>query len=157
MPPQQQPNQGQPRPGSARRPLATDAAHDAIVRREEEFRRFLVSVVTPAFNELRAGFRASGREARAEVTTRPGRPAEATITVSHEGRVEFFCTLHAAITPTQATVRKRRPVPSTGSAGSEATIEEAILNHTEQQSNSTVITRAEVVASIRTDYWMLRR
>ena len=34
-----------------------------------------VSVVTPAFDELRASFRAAGKEARAEVTTRPGRPA----------------------------------------------------------------------------------
>jgi hypothetical protein len=140
---------------SGRRPQATDPTQDALVRREEEFRRFLVSVVTPAFDELRASFRAAGKEARAEVTTRPGRPAEATITVSSQGQVEFFCTIRAAISPEQATVLKRRPVPDP--TGGAPAIEESLLAHSEPQSNATLITRAEVVASVRTDYWILRR
>jgi hypothetical protein len=151
-----QSNQNRPRPGAFRRPQATDPEQDALVRREEEFRRFLVSVVAPAFDELRGTFRASGREARSEVTTLPGRPAEATITVSHLGEVEFFCTIHATISPEQATVRKRRPVPLSIKSGAFTEVEDALLNHSEQQSNATAITRAEVVASVRTDYWVLR-
>lgn len=141
--------------GSVRRGQATDPLADALVRREEEFRRFLVSVVTPAFDELRASFRAAGKEARATVTTRPGRPAEATITVSHLGEVEFFCTIRADISPAQATVLKRRPAPAAGSGDGPPTVVDALLNHSEGQSNATVITRAEVVSSIRTDYWRL--
>lgn len=140
---------------SGRLGQATDPIQDALVRREEEFRRFLVSVVTPAFDELRAAFRADGKEARAEVTTRPGRPAEATITVSQLGEVEFFCTIRADISPTQATVYKRRPTP--GSEPGTVTVTEALLNASPHQSNATVITRAEVVTSIRTDYWRLFR
>lgn len=143
--------------GAARRGQAIDPLADALVRREEEFRRFLVSVVTPAFDELRASFRAAGKEARATVTTRPGRPAEATITVSHLGEVEFFCTIRADISPAQATVLKRRPTPPSGSGRGPATVAEALLNHTEHRSDATVITRAEVVSSVRTDYWMLHR
>ncbi len=134
---------------------ATDPIQDALVRREEEFRRFLVSVVTPAFDELRASFRAEGKEARAEVTTRPGRPAEATITVAQLGEVEFFCTIRADISATQATVFKRRPTP--GAEPGTVTVGEALLNASPQQSNATHITRAEVVTSIRTDYWRLSR
>jgi hypothetical protein len=140
---------------SGRLGQATDPIQDALVRREEEFRRFLVSVVTPAFDELRAAFRADGKEARAEVTTRPGRPAEATITVSQLGEVEFFCTIRADISPTQATVYKRRPTP--GSEPGTVMVTEALLNASPHQSNATVITRAEVVTSIRTDYWRLFR
>ncbi|MDQ3692791.1 MAG: hypothetical protein M3464_04090 [Chloroflexota bacterium] len=151
-----QSNPSRPKSSPLRRVRATDERQDAAVRREEEFRRFLVSVVTPAFDELRAVFRASGREARAKVTTRPGQPAEATITVSHRGEVEFFCTIHAAISPEQATVLKRRPVPGAVREDPPA-VEEALLNHSEHQSNATIITRAEVVVSIRTDYWVLRR
>lgn len=134
---------------------ATDPVQDALVRREEEFRRFLVSVVTPAFDELRAAFRADGKEARADVTTRPGRPAEATITVAQLGEVEFFCTIRADISPTQATVFKRRPSPGSEPGG--VIVTEALLNANAQQSNATVITRAEVVTSIRSDYWRLTR
>lgn len=143
------------RPG--RRVRATDPVQDALVRREEEFRRFLVSVVTPAFDELRASFRAAGKEARAVVTTRPGRPAEATITVSNLGQVEFFYTIRATISPEQATVLKRRPVPSADAKAMSPTVADALLGHSEQQSNATVITRSEVVASVRTDYWLLYR
>lgn len=143
--------------GTVRRSQATDPLADALVRREEEFRRFLVSVVTPAFDELRASFRAGGKEARATVTTRPGSPAEATITVSHLGEVEFFCTIRADISPDQATVLKRRPAPASGAGHGPVTVAEALLNQSERQSNATVITRAEVVSSIRTDYWMLHR
>jgi hypothetical protein len=144
-----------PGDGSIRRAQATDPLADALVRREEEFRRFLVSVVTPAFDELRASFRAAGKEARATVTTRPGRPAEATITVSHLGEVEFFCTIRADISADQATVLKRRPAPAAGSGHGPVTVVEAVLNHSARQSNATGITRAEVVSSIRNDYWML--
>lgn len=138
------------------RPQATDPVRDALARREEEFRRFLVSVVSPAFDELRTFFRTAGKEARAQVTTRPGRPAEATITVSDRGQVEFFCTIRAAITPEQATVLKRRPVPG-GASGAEAVVEETALGPSEARSNATLITRAEVVSAVRTDYWVLRR
>lgn len=139
------------------RQQATDPIADAIVRREEEFRRFLVSVVTPAFDELRAEFRAAGREARSQVTTRPGRPAEATITVSNLGEPEFFCTVHAAMTPAQATVLKRRPVPPAPATDDPPEVQSTTLNPTEAQSNATAITRADVVLSVRTDYWVLRR
>lgn len=147
-----------PRHGSrlGGRPRATDPVRDAFARREEEFRRFLVSVVTPAFDELRTSFRAAGKEARAQVTTRPGRPAEATITVSSQGQVEFFCTIRAAVSPEQATVLKRRPVPGSGS-GAEATVEETLLGPSEARSNATLITRSEVVVAVRTDYWVLCR
>ena len=147
-----------PHPGSrlGARPQATDPVRDALVRREEEFRRFLVSVVTPAFDELRTFFRTAGKEARAQVTTRPGRPAEATITVSDRGQVEFFCTIRAAISPQQATVLKRRPIPGVGS-DEEAVVEETLLGPSEDRSNATLITRAEVVSAVRTDYWVLRR
>ena len=137
------------------RPQATDPVRDAFVRREEEFRRFLVSVVTPAFDELRTFFRTAGKEARAQVTTRPGRPAEATITVSDRGQVEFFCTIRAAISPEQATVLKRRPVPCDSDV--EAVVDETVLGPSEARSNATLITRAEVVSAVRTDYWVLRR
>jgi hypothetical protein len=141
------------RPGQ--RPRATDPVQDALVRREEEFRRFLVSVVSPAFDELRSSFRADGKETRAEVTTRPGRPAEATITVGTQGQIEFFYTIRAAISPQQATVLKRRPVPDR--ASNSVAVEETLLGHSEDRSNATLLTRAEVVASVRTDYWVLHR
>ena len=137
-----------------RRPGATDPIEDALVRRREEFRRFLVGVVAPAFAELRAAFRAEGRTVRVDVGTRPGAPAEATIAVAFEGRPEFTCTVRAAIAPERAVVLKRRPVPTPAGPREE---EAPLLGVAGPASDCRAITRAQVVASLRADYAALRR
>ena len=137
---------------------AVDPVHDGMVRRQEEFRRCLVGVVAPALEELRAAFRAEGRQARVGVRTSPGAPAEATIVVSHEGRPEFACTVRAAITPERAVVLKRRTVPTPPGEPAEAREEEApLLGVGGAASDARSVTRADVVASVRADYRALRR
>ena len=133
---------------------AVDPVHDGLVRRQEEFRRCLVGVVAPALEELRAAFRAEGRQARVGLRTSRGAPAEATIVVTHEGRPEFACTVRAAITPERAVVLKRRPVPTPAGEREE---EAPLLGVAGPASDCRAITRAQVVASLRADYAALRR
>ena len=136
------------------RTRGTDPTEDALVRRQEEFRRFLVGVAGPALEELRAAFRAQGRQARVVVRAHPGAPAEASLAVAHGGRPEFACTLRAAVTPERAVVLKRRPVPTPAGEREE---EALLLGVAGPASDCRAITRAQVVASLRADYEALRR
>lgn len=142
-----------PRPSSSLDPVA-----DAIARREEEFRRFLVSVVGPAFDELRAAFKADGHEVRVGRPPVTGRLGEATIAVRREGQADFEYTVAAAIVPERAVVVKRRTVPDPG-GGAGATRFEAtpLVAGTAHASDARTVTRADVVASVRADYRALRR
>ena len=149
------PGADSPGEGPGSRPGATDPIQDALVRRQEEFRRFLVSVVGPAFAELRTEFRAAGREVRINPATSPGAAAEATILVSHQGRPEFFCAVRAAVTPERAVVVKRRSVPDP--AGGAREEEAPLLGVPGPANDARTITRAAVVASVRADYRELRR
>ena len=132
----------------------TDPTEDALVRRQEEFRRFLVGVAGPALEGRRAAFRAEGRQARVGVRARPGVPAEASIVVSHGGRAECACALRAAVAPERAVVLKRRSVPTPAGEREE---EAPLLGVAGPASDCRAITRAQVVASLRADYAALRR
>lgn len=155
-----------PRPRSAhpvaearsRRPGALDPTADALARREEEFRRFLVSVVGPALLEMRAVFKAEGCDVRIGPTSLAGRPAEASIDVSRDGRPGFSYAVRAEIVPERAVVLKRRTVPDPGAgSGATRTEEEPLVAGTAHASDARAITRAEVVASVRADYRSLQR
>lgn len=135
-----------------------DPSSDAISRREEEFRRFLVSVVGPAFDELRAAFKADGHEVRIGRPTVTGRLGEATITVRRDGQADFEYTVAAAIVPDRAVVMKRRTVPDPGGGACATRVEATpLVAGTAHASDARTVTRADVVASVRADYRVLRR
>lgn len=145
------------RPDS-RRPAALDPTADALARREEEFRRFLVSVVGPAFLEVRAFFKADGCDVRIGPASETGRPTEASIDVSRPDQPAFAYAVRAEIVPQRAVVLKRRTVPD-AAAGPAATRteEEPLVAGTAEASDARAITRADVVASVRADYRALQR
>ncbi len=134
-----------------------DSGNDALARRAEEFRRFLVSVVGPAFLELRETFRADGREVEIIPYTDQAAPAEATIAISYQGNPEFAYSVGARLNPERAVVMKRRLVAIPGVSPLVRVEEAPLLQSAERASDARSISRADVVASVRTDYWLLRR
>lgn len=136
---------------------AVDPDNDALERRAEEFRRFLVSVVGPAFLELRETFRDGGRDVEIIPYTDQAAPAEATIAVSYQGNPEFAFSVGARIDPERAVVMKRRLVAVPGMSPQIRVEEAPLLQSAERASDARSISRADVVASVRTDYWLLRR
>ena len=142
----------------ARRAGNLDAGADALARRQEEFRRFLVSVVGPAFVEIRSVFRADGCEVRIHPAAPTGPPSEARLEVFRAGRLEFSYAVGAELEPERAVVLKRRTVPDPGGGLDATRIEETpLVAGTVHASDARTITRADVVASVRSDYRSLRR
>lgn len=138
--------------------VPTDPSSDALTRREEEFRRFLVSVVGPAFDELRAAFKADGRDVRIGRPAATGRPGEATISVGDDGPAAFVYTVRAVVEPERAVVIKRRTVPDPAAGFGATRFEETpLVAGSAPASDARTVTRADVVASVRADYRTLRR
>ncbi len=155
---QQQPGYGLPPPPRRARASAVDPTQDKIARREEEFRRFLISVVAPAFLELRSRFRAEGREVRLAQAASRATPAEASIAIYHDGDPEFAYALRATISPDRVIVVKRRPVLYRDAPTARPELEERpLLDPYLDDRDVTRITRADIVADVRADYAALRR
>lgn len=138
------------------RPLV-DPVGDAVARREEEFRRFLVSVVGPAFDELRAAFKADGRDVRIGRSAAIGRSGEATIEVGGKGQAAFVYTLTAAIGPERAAVVKRRTVADHAAPAATRVEATPLIAGSAPASDARTVTRADVVSSVRADERTLRR
>ena len=155
---QERPSVGPLPPAKLSRPRAVDPIQDKLARREEEFRRFLISVVTPAFQELRSRFRAEGREVRVAQGAIRATPAEASIAIYHDGDPEFAYALTATISPDRVIVVKRRPVRGRDAPTAAPHLEELpLFDPSLGDRDVTRITRADIVADVRADYAALRR